>query len=180
MPGRRCRPAKPAQRQDTIEQQTLCRGFSPPLLTASSRSGGKPAEGLPSYRASRPCAPPASHTPFPGEKRSTLHEPTQHAAMPDAPHSVGHRTALHSISQDNPAFAPPYFPIWNSASLVASKARPICRRSLRAKPGTTPLHPLRPVPRPQIPNSRLPQSPFSNSKFSVQISHPVHFLIPKS
>lgn len=154
--------------------------FLPTPPDSIRQERGKPAEGLPSYRASRPCAPPASHTPFPGEKRSTLHEPTQHAAMPDAPHSVGHRTALHSLSQANPAFAPPYFPIWNYTSLVASKARPICRKSLRAKPGTTPLHPLQPVPRPQISNSRLPQSPFSKSKFSVQISHPVHFLIPKS
>lgn len=154
--------------------------FLPTLLTASGRSRGKPAEGLPSYRASRHCAPPVAHPPFQGEKRSALHKPTQHAAMPDAAHSVGHRTALHSISQDSPAFAPPHFPIRNTASLVASKARPMCRKSLRAKPETTPLHPLRPVPQPEIPDCRLPQNPFPESKFPVQISHPVHFLIPKS
>lgn len=146
--------------------------FLPTLLTASGRSGGSLQRVC--HRIGR--AAPAPHLPastFPWRK-------TQHAAMLDAPHSVGHRTALHSLSQDNPAFAPPYFPIWNSASLVASKARPICRKSLRAKPETTPLHPLQPVQQPEIPDSRLPQNPFPNSKFPVQISHPVHFLIPKS
>lgn len=153
--------------------------FLPTLLTASGRSGGSLQRVC--HRIGRAALrPTCPHPPFHGEKRSTLHEPTQHAAMLDAPHSVGHRTALHSLSQDNPAFAPPYFPIWNSASLVASKARPICRKSLRAKPETTPLHPLQPVQQPEIPDSRLPQNPFPNSKFPVQISHPVHFLIPKS
>ena len=153
--------------------------FLPTFLTASGRSGGSLQRVC--HRIGR--AAPAPRLPastFPWRKRSTLHEPTQHAAMPDAAHSVGHRTALHSLSQDNPAFAPPYFPIWNSASLVASKARPICRKSLRAKPETTPLHPLQPVQQPEIPDSRLPQNPFPNSKFPVQIFPPVHFLTQDS
>ena len=127
--------------------------FLPSPPDSIRQEQGKPAEGLPSYRASRPCAPPARiHLSMAKNAarcmspRSTLRCPMHRTPLAIAPHSF-------PSARTTPAFAPPYFPIWNSASLVASKARPICRKSLRAKPGITPLPPLQPVPRPQISNS---------------------------
>lgn len=152
--------------------------ISPTHPGSISQEPGKSAEGLPPYRTSCPCAPPAGHTPFSDEKRSALHEPTQHAAMPDAAHSVGHRTALHLLSQNSPAFAPPNFPVKNSAPLTTTRACPMRRKSPRATQETTPLHPLRPVPQPGIPNCQWPQSPFHNPKFLITNCHKGFFCAP--
>lgn len=129
--------------------------FLPTLLTASGRSGGSLQRVC--HRIGR--AAPAPRLPastFPWRKRSTLHEPTQHAAMPDAAHSVGHRTALRPISQDSPAFAPLHFPIRNTASLIATK----------------------PISQFKIPCSNFPSSTFLNPRFLIPNSHKGFFCAP--
>ena len=154
--------------------------FLPTLLTASGRSGGKPAEGLPSYRASRPCAPPARiHLSMAKNAarcmspRSTLRCPMHRTPLAIAPHSIpSARTTLLLHHRISPSGTPHPW-------LHQKPARCAGKASERNR-GTTPLHPLQPVPQPEIPDCRLPQNPFPESKFPVLISHPVHFLIPKS
>lgn len=154
-----------------IEQQTLCRGFSPPLLTASSRSGGKPAEGLPSYRASRPCAPPARiHLSMAKNAarcmspRSTLRCPMHRTPLAIAPHSIpSARTALLLHHRISPSGTPHPW-LHQKPARYAEKASERNRKpphSTRSSPFHNPKSP--------IPDCHKAHSPSRNSLFKFPI-----------
>ncbi len=124
--------------------------FLPTPPDSIRQEQGKPAEGLPSYRASRPCAPPARiHLSMAKNAarcmspRSTLRCPMHRTPLAIAPHSVGHRTALLSLCQDNPCFCTTVFPHLELRIPGCIKSPPDMQKKPQSETGN---HPTPPAP----------------------------------
>lgn len=145
--------------------------FLPTLLTASGRSGGKPAEGLPSYRASRPCAPPARiHLSMAKNAarcmspHSTLRCPMHRTPLSIAPHSFpSARTTLLLHHRISPSGTPhPWL-----HQKPARYAEEASERN-REPPHSTRSGPFH-DPQSQIPDCHKAHSPSQNSLFKFPI-----------
>lgn len=145
--------------------------FLPTLLTASGRSGGKPAEGLPSYRASRPCAPPARiHLSMAKNAarcmspRSTLRCPMHRTPLAIAPHSIpSARTTLLLHHRISPSGTPHPW-LHQKPARYAEKAS----ERNRKPPHSTCSGPFHTIKSP-IPDCHKAHSPIQNSLFKFPI-----------
>lgn len=132
---------------------------------------GKPAEGLPSYRASRPCAPPARiHLSMAKNAarcmspRSTLRCPMHRTPLAIAPHSIpSARTTLLLHHRISPSGTPH---LWLHQK-PARYAEEASERN-REPPHSTRSGPFH-DPKSQIPDCHKAHSPSQNSLFKFPI-----------
>ena len=145
--------------------------FLPTPPDSIRQDRGKPAEGLPSYRASRPCAPPARiHLSMAKNAarcmspRSTLRCPMHRTPLAIAPHSIpSARTTLllhHRISPSGTTH--PW--LHQKPARYAEKAS----ERNRKPPHSTRSGPFH-DPKSQIPDCHKAHSPIQNSLFKFPI-----------
>lgn len=145
--------------------------FLPTPPDSIRQERGKPAEGLPSYRASRPCAPPARiHLSMAKNAarcmspRSTLRCPMHRTTLAIAPHSIlSARTTLLLHHRISPSGTPhPWL-----HQKPARYAEEASERN-REPPHSTRSGPSH-APKSQIPDCHKAHSPSQNSLFKFPI-----------
>lgn len=146
--------------------------FLPSPPDSIRQEQGKPAEGLPSYRASRPCAPPARiHLSMTKNAarcmspRSTLRCPMHRTPLTIAPHSIpSARTTLLLHHRISPSGTPHPW-LHQKPARYAEKAS----ERNRKPPHSTRSGPFHTI-KSQIPDCHKAHSPIQNSlfKFPVQ------------
>lgn len=145
--------------------------FLPTPPDSIRQERGKPAEGLPSYRASRPCAPPARiHLSMAKNAarcmspRSTLRCPMHRTPLAIAPHSIpSARTALLLHHRISPSGTPhPWL-----HQKPARYAEEASERNWKPPHSTrsSPFH----NPKSPIPDCHKAHSPIQNSLFKFPI-----------
>lgn len=145
--------------------------FSPTPPDSIRQEQGKPAEGLPSYRASRPCAPPARiHLSMAKNAarcmspRSTLRCPMHRTPLAIAPHSIpSARTTLLLHHRISPSGTPHPW-LHQKPARYAEKASERNREPHHST-RSGPFH----APKSQIPDCHKAHSPIQNSLFKFPI-----------
>lgn len=145
--------------------------FLPTPPDSIRQEQGKPAEGLPSYRASRPCAPPARiHLSMAKNAarcmspRSTLRCPMHRTPLAIAPHSIpSARTPLLLHHRISPSGTPHPW-LHQKPARYAEKASERNREPPHST-RTSPFH----DPQSQIPDCHKAHSPIQKSLFKFPI-----------
>lgn len=145
--------------------------FLPTPPDSIRQERGKPAEGLPSYRASRPCAPPARiHLSMAKNAarcmspRSTLRCPMHRTPLAIAPHSIpSARTTLLLHHRISPSGTPHPW-LHQKPARYAEKASERNRKPPHST-RSSPFH----APKFLIPDCHKAHSPIQNSLFKFPI-----------